>query len=179
MVVKVQVVDKDRRRKERASKPDAVGGTEGAAECFALKSMDRARFHSKADANYAFIERDVMLALRGVPFHVQLINTYKTPLRVFMLMDFASRGDLKRLIVRQSGLPDATTTIPFYAASILLAIKYMHEVDACCVAALRRVAHCMSASAGSFIETSSLATCWWRRRATSSCATTAFPACCL
>lgn len=63
---------------------------------YALKIMDRKKFANDLDVKYVYAEKEVMVALDH-PFHVKLLNCYKSPNRLYMLIDYAPGGCLKVL----------------------------------------------------------------------------------
>mmetsp|Transcript_27868 Transcript_27868/g.81594 ORF Transcript_27868/g.81594 Transcript_27868/m.81594 type:complete len:603 (-) Transcript_27868:387-2195(-) len=94
-------------------------------ELFALKSMKKDAFKRKGEEKYAFWERDTMRAVNH-PFHIQIVSTFKSATRLYMLLEYAPHGELSQRIVRRAGLAKREDS-RFYAANVLLALKYLHE----------------------------------------------------
>mmetsp|Transcript_13028 Transcript_13028/g.37872 ORF Transcript_13028/g.37872 Transcript_13028/m.37872 type:complete len:298 (-) Transcript_13028:210-1103(-) len=106
-------------RVNRIAWVDQVGNT----EFFALKILERSRFSSPSDGRRIANER-VMLAALSHTFILKLVNTYKTPSRLFLLTGYAAGHSLMKRI-RRHGIEDPAAPV-FYAANLILALKYMH-----------------------------------------------------
>jgi serine/threonine protein kinase len=127
-----------------------VPGVPGARRgLFALKILERERFENKVVASgrseeyYIFNEREIMIEVDS-PFHVKLINTYKSAKNLYMLMEYAPGRSLKDQVDRQHGLSDEflavesgdvswrgagprpMSRVKFYAANLVLALKHLH-----------------------------------------------------
>lgn len=94
-------------------------------EKFALKVLDRSKFESKREEGYVFNERNMMLEIDH-HFHVKLINTFKSPLRLYLLMEYVPGDTLASRIERGNGLPEPVAC--FYAANFVIALHYLHQV---------------------------------------------------
>lgn len=73
--------------------------SESKCEVFALKAIDRTRFKSRKHEKMVLNEKNVQLALNN-PFHLRLINTYKTPTKLYVLTEYMQGGDMFDLIDR-------------------------------------------------------------------------------
>jgi hypothetical protein len=167
-----KVIEKER---EFATSLSASRGSgDSLKQFFALKIMERERFKNQLVASgrseeyYVFNEREIMIDLDS-PFHVRLLNTYKSSKNLYMLLEYAPGRNLKDQIDRELGLtmcgdlrdsrnnsnwddhttkathqhqslqaqrdspcrPHDTTAalgrIKFYAASIVLALRHLHQ----------------------------------------------------
>jgi len=98
-------------------------GPEDQPEKMAMKILERQRFSSARHEAMVMAERRLIEKINH-PFHIKLINTYKTPTRLFMLMELAPGQDLSRRITNQ-GIKDLSA-VQFYAACIVLALRYLH-----------------------------------------------------
>lgn len=116
---------------------------------FALKILERGRFENKVVASgrseeyYIFNEREIMIEVDS-PFHVKLINTYKSAKNLYMLMEYAPGRSLKDQVDRKHGLTDEflavengdmswrgagarpMSRVKFYTANLVLALKHLH-----------------------------------------------------
>uniref|UniRef100_A0A7S2WTG7 Protein kinase domain-containing protein n=1 Tax=Rhizochromulina marina TaxID=1034831 RepID=A0A7S2WTG7_9STRA len=93
---------------------------------YALKIIDRKRFKHQKHERMVLAEKEIMERL-DYPFHIRLINTYKTPTRLFILTELAPGRDLSKRLSSE-GLPDAHTC-RFYVANVMLALRHLHEND--------------------------------------------------
>lgn len=99
---------------------------------YALKVIDRSNFRTKRQENLVMNEKLIMQALDH-PFHLKLINTYKTATKLYILVPYLPGGDLfARIHQELYEHGDYNTAISqsaqkFYVANILLALKHMHE----------------------------------------------------
>jgi serine/threonine protein kinase len=80
-----------------------------------------------AKAREALNERDVMLTLRGSPWHTQLVNTFRSENNLYLLLEYAPSLSVDQHIewgrgLKRGGLP----AVRFYAACALLALEHMH-----------------------------------------------------
>jgi len=91
---------------------------------FALKIISRVRCRTELHARMLFSERDTMATLSH-PFHVKLINTYKTSHKLFILMEYIS-GKEFAFYISDFGLAQPEACV-FYAGNILLALEHMHR----------------------------------------------------
>lgn len=117
-----------------AWKPNKGSETKG---YFALKILERDRFENKMVASgrseeyYIFNEREIMIEVNS-PFHIKLINTYKSSKNLYILMEYAPGRNLKDQIERGKGITDsshqgAMTRVKFYAANLVLAMEHLHR----------------------------------------------------
>uniref|UniRef100_A0A7S2SQ74 Protein kinase domain-containing protein n=1 Tax=Rhizochromulina marina TaxID=1034831 RepID=A0A7S2SQ74_9STRA len=95
-----------------------------AQELFAMKIMERERFKSKRHEAVVLRERHLMEQINH-SFHTTLVNTYKTPTRLFLLMELATGKDLAKRITDE-GLQDPRA-VRFFSANVLLAIRHIHQ----------------------------------------------------
>ena len=117
--------------------------------------LERERFENKVVASgrseeyYIFNEREIMIEIDS-PFHIKLLNTYKSAKNLYILMEYAPGRNLKDQVDRQHGLSDdylsdtpsraldgsqpsgpgadprPISRVKFYAANLVLALKHLH-----------------------------------------------------
>lgn len=114
-------------RAKAVSESAALGlaGDKAQHQLFALKIMDRDKLNSAKLERMALRECEMMRVLSSSPFHIQLINTYKTSSRLFMLMELAREGDLASRIGRKPSLTPSLCR--HYTSQLVLALKHMHQ----------------------------------------------------
>jgi len=104
--------------------PDGSGKRlEAKGELFALKVLEQHRFRTAAQEKLVLQEKATMAKLTS-PFHLELVNTYKTTERLYLLAEFVPGGDVWNLL---KGNRLDLDTARFYAANILLALEHMHD----------------------------------------------------
>nr|XP_054600636.1 serine/threonine-protein kinase NIM1 [Nothobranchius furzeri] len=91
----------------------------------ALKILDRMRLDTQAQR---LLSREIssMESLQH-PNVVRLYEVVETPSRLFLVMEYASGGDLHNRICTEGKLSDNSSKITF--AQILSAVKYMHNMN--------------------------------------------------
>jgi serine/threonine protein kinase len=84
----------------------------------------------KRDAHcQAFVhEKAVTLALRGNPWHAQLVSTFSSENNLYMLLEYCPALSLDQHIERGRGLRNGAAGARFYTACVLLALEHMHQV---------------------------------------------------
>lgn len=97
-------------------------------EVFALKSMLRSDIKEQRSEQSVLDEKDLMAEVAN-PFIVNLVNTYKSSKRLYMLMECVQGGELYSRIHTNRDGPLDSPTILFYAANLVLALAYLHEKD--------------------------------------------------
>lgn len=100
---------------------------EGTQEVFALKSMLREDIKAQRSEQSVMDEKDLMAEVAH-PFIVNLVNTYKSSKRLYMLMECVQGGELySRIHTNSEGLDRAT--VCFYAANVAVALHHLHSKD--------------------------------------------------
>lgn len=61
------------------------------------------------------------------PFLVNMYDTFQDDTHLFIVMEYVQGGELFRILRRQKKFDQDTTR--FYAAEVILALEYMHELD--------------------------------------------------
>ncbi|KAM3599719.1 uncharacterized protein V6R79_010302 [Siganus canaliculatus] len=91
----------------------------------ALKILDKTRLDTQAQR---LLSREItsMESLRH-PNVVHLYEVVETPLRLYLVLEYAGGGDLHNRICNEGKLSDNASKITF--AQILSAIKYMHNIN--------------------------------------------------
>lgn len=99
------------------------------ATVYAMKVMEKQVLINRRAVKDAHTERNV-LALLGqydTSFIVQLHVAFQTSKRVYLVMDFASGGELMFHLRREAMLSEAQAK--FYAAELLVALETLHNMD--------------------------------------------------
>lgn len=99
------------------------------AAVYAMKVMDKDALVQRKAVQDAHAERNI-LALVGqsdVPFVIRLHVAFQTSRRVYLVMDFASGGELMFHLRREAMLSEEAAR--FYAAELLIALESLHEMD--------------------------------------------------
>ena len=101
---------------------------EGTEEVFALKSMLREDIKAQRSEQSVLDEKDLMAEVAH-PFIVNLVNTYKSSKRLYMLMECVQGGELySRIHTNAAGALDPAT-VEFYAANVAVALNHLHAKD--------------------------------------------------
>ena len=98
-------------------------------DVFALKSMVRAEIKAQNCEQSVMDEKELM-AKADTPFVVQLINTYKSSKRLYMLMEVVQGGELYSRVHPRGkvhGLENGTAR--FYAGCVAVGLSYLHSLD--------------------------------------------------
>jgi len=81
-----------------------------------------------AKACEALNERDIMLALKGSPWHTQLINSFYSENHLYMLLEYAPSLSMDQHIEWGRGLKrGGVMALRFYTACAIEALAYMYE----------------------------------------------------
>lgn len=99
------------------------------ARIYAMKVMDKSALIDRQAVRDAHAEKNV-LALVGqkhAPFIVRLHVAFQTSRRVYLVMDFASGGELMFHLRREAMLSEDDAR--FYAAELLVALQHLHALD--------------------------------------------------
>ena len=91
---------------------------------YAMKTLRKDRLVATAAVAHTVTERTVLARLRH-PFIVPLRYSFQTPERLFLVLDYASGGELFFHLSRVERFSEDRAR--FYAAEILLALGYMHS----------------------------------------------------
>eukprot|EP00928_Gymnodinium_smaydae_P086546 TRINITY_DN7076_c0_g1_i2.p1 TRINITY_DN7076_c0_g1~~TRINITY_DN7076_c0_g1_i2.p1 ORF type:complete len:370 (+),score=93.26 TRINITY_DN7076_c0_g1_i2:212-1321(+) len=92
---------------------------------FALKVMKKAHIIKTKQVEHVKGEKIVMSMLIH-PFIISMLTTFQDERRLFMLLEFASGGDLFSRLAADSHLPNDASR--FYAGEIVLAFSYLHAM---------------------------------------------------
>mmetsp|Transcript_77130 Transcript_77130/g.160571 ORF Transcript_77130/g.160571 Transcript_77130/m.160571 type:complete len:479 (+) Transcript_77130:113-1549(+) len=95
----------------------------GTKELYALKQMNKSRYHQK-NRQRAYSERDALARARS-QWCVELFATFQDTAYVYMVMEFVQGGDLVGLLSRKRRLSPEETR--FYMAELLEAIDTVHR----------------------------------------------------
>jgi cGMP-dependent protein kinase len=98
-------------------------------ESFALKSMLREDIKAQRSEQSVLDEKELMIESTH-PFIVNLVNTYKSSKRLYMLMECVQGGELYSRIHKnkEAGGLD-TISCAFYASNVVIALNHMHSKD--------------------------------------------------
>lgn len=96
---------------------------------YAMKVMEKASLIQRKAVNDAHAERNLlaMLGRTDTPFIVRLHVAFQTGRRVYLVMDFASGGELMFHLRREALLGEDDAR--FYAAELLIALQALHEMN--------------------------------------------------
>lgn len=92
---------------------------------YALKYMDKAKFHKAKSIENVVLEKNIMKMV-DFPFIVKLGDSYQTPSEVFLLMEYINGINLKDYILKRGRDYDLYEP-QFYAGTLMLAIEYLHR----------------------------------------------------
>jgi len=93
---------------------------------FAMKIISKAKVIQYNQQEHIMSEKTI-LAEMDHPFIIQLMATFKDDQRLFMVLEYCPGGELFTLLQNERKLKDSHCT--FYAASVMLAFEYMHELN--------------------------------------------------
>jgi len=93
---------------------------------YALKAVSKAQIVQTGQQGHVMSEKKVMQNMEH-PFLIQLFNTYKDKDRLYFLLELCLGGELFT-VLREKTLFDEDTA-RFYAASVILAFEYMHDMN--------------------------------------------------
>jgi len=93
---------------------------------FAMKMISKAKVIQYNQQEHIMSEKNI-LAEMDHPFIIQLMATFKDDQRLYMVLEYCPGGELFTLLQNERKLKDSHCT--FYAASVMLAFEYMHEVN--------------------------------------------------
>merc|ERR1740121_1618985 len=101
-----------------------------ASKEYALKRMSKGYIMQSSAEQQVCAERDI-LALLDSPFIIKFLRSYRDEQFIYMLLEFASGGHLYQLLRERPEVlfddePRGSSAM-FYAASITLALEYLHE----------------------------------------------------
>lgn len=99
------------------------------AQIYAMKVMDKDALIQRRAVSDAHAERNVlaMVGQTEAPFIVRLHVAFQTTRRVYLVMDFASGGELMFHLRREAMLSEDDAR--FYAAELLVALQTLHAMD--------------------------------------------------
>jgi len=95
----------------------------------AMKTLQKARLVAAKQVKYVAQERDIMAAvsLQRHPFILSLLRAFQTPQKLYMILEFATGGELRHRMFRFGGKFPADI-VRFVSAELFLAIEYLHSV---------------------------------------------------
>lgn len=98
------------------------------AAVYAMKIMDKDALVQREAVNDAHAERNIlaMVGQTDAPFIVRLHAAFQTSRRVYLVMDFASGGELMFHLRREAMLSEDQAR--FYAAELLIALETLHNM---------------------------------------------------
>ena len=95
-------------------------------EVYALKALNKQSLARDRQLKYALGECRILRQLDN-PFIVRLYDSFQTPNRLYMVLEYCPGKDLG-VILEEKG-PLKHSEAQFYAAEIILALEYLHERD--------------------------------------------------
>mmetsp|Transcript_43074 Transcript_43074/g.168616 ORF Transcript_43074/g.168616 Transcript_43074/m.168616 type:complete len:376 (+) Transcript_43074:766-1893(+) len=95
-----------------------------------MKVVRKDRLQSESDKKQAVVERNVLALLAAeaeedLPFIVRLHCAFQTSQRVYLVMDYASGGELFFHMKREQLMSE--DVVRFYAGEIILALEFLHS----------------------------------------------------
>lgn len=93
---------------------------------FAMKIMRKTEIVRLHQVDHIFSEK-FLLSRLNCPFIIRLYGTFQDQQNLFMLLEYAIGGELFTYLRRAGRFPLGTTK--FYAAEIVLALEYMHNLN--------------------------------------------------
>ena len=93
---------------------------------FAMKIISKHKVIQYNQQEHIMSEK-TLLAEIDHPFIIQLMATFKDAQRLYMVLEYCPGGELFTLLQHQKRFTDDTAA--FYAASVMLAFEYMHELN--------------------------------------------------
>lgn len=99
------------------------------AAVYAMKVMEKEALVKRKAVQDAHAERNIlaMIGQLDVPFIVRLHVAFQTSKRVYLVMDFASGGELMFHLRREAMLSEKEAK--FYAAELLIALETLHDMN--------------------------------------------------
>jgi len=98
------------------------------AECHATKSYVTVKVYFDPQNKQAIVESCLLGLLRDNPLVVKMHKTFLEDNRLFILMEYCSRGDLSDFIKSQSG-PLPMTLVSRWLVELLVGVGYMHQIS--------------------------------------------------
>lgn len=97
----------------------------GEAGLYAMKVLKKATIvlHGKKDFEHTQSERAILEAVQH-PFIVQLHYAFQTPLKLYLILSYASGGELFSYLAKERMFPEESAA--FYSAEILLTLEHLH-----------------------------------------------------
>ena len=95
-------------------------------EVYALKALDKRALARDHQLKYALGECRILRQLDS-PFIVRLYDSFQTPNRLYMLLEYCSGKDLGVLLESRGTVKQDEAR--FYTAEIILALEYLHDRD--------------------------------------------------
>ena len=92
--------------------------------CYALKCMRKRQILALQQVTHVNNERTLLASCQH-PFVINLVTTFQDTAHIYMLLEFAPGGDLYKLLRGRGKFEEDMAR--FYAASVLLALSYLHE----------------------------------------------------
>lgn len=93
---------------------------------YAIKVLDKKHIIKEKKVKYVNIEKNVLNKVNH-PLIIKLYYTFQDSSSLYFVLDFAKNGELLDFIKKNSSFDEASTK--FYAAEILLAIEYLHNLN--------------------------------------------------
>jgi serine/threonine protein kinase len=92
---------------------------------YAMKVLKKATIvlHGKKDFEHTQSERAILEAVQH-PFIVQLHYAFQTPLKLYLILSYASGGELFSYLAKERMFPEESAA--FYSAEILLTLEHLH-----------------------------------------------------
>ena len=96
------------------------------SEYYAMKVLDKSRIEKQNIFKYVYTERNIMSSINN-PFIVKLYYSFQTNEKLFLLLEYASGGDLSKQIKLQKRFSEDKAK--FYICEVILALGELHQKD--------------------------------------------------
>ena len=95
------------------------------SEIYAMKVLKKSRILEKDHLDYMRVEREILTSVRH-PYIVTLFNTFQTPSKLYMVMEFINGGHLFFQLYDQGIFSEDIAR--FFIAEMILAVEHLHSL---------------------------------------------------
>jgi serine/threonine protein kinase len=93
---------------------------------FAMKVISKAKVVAYHQQDHVLSEKQIMAEIDH-PFCIQLITSFKSSQRLYMVLEYCPGGELFTLLQAERKFTDPHAC--FYASSVMLAFEYLHDLN--------------------------------------------------
>ncbi|RKP39490.1 kinase-like domain-containing protein, partial [Dimargaris cristalligena] len=97
-------------------------------QIYAMKTLDKQNLLRQRDQSFFMEERDVLVQATGSDWFPSLHAAFQDESNLYLVMEYASGGDLFSVLDRSQNAVLAEETAKFYIAEIVLAIAELHKL---------------------------------------------------